>query len=316
MTEAQYQITSSPHVKGDESTTRIMLDVLIALAPATLYAAYAFRMPAIINMVVAIVSAVLAEFLFQKIMKKESSIKDLSAVVTGLLLAFNVPPSMPWWMTMVGSVFAIIVVKMLFGGIGHNFMNPALAARAVLLASWPVAMTSFTAPGADAVATATPLTVLKMGAAGNQANMMDLLIGNVSGCIGETSALLLLIGGAYLVFRGVISLRIPLFYIGGTAVFTLIFSGFDFNMMLYNILAGGLILGAFFMATDYPTSPYGKKAQIFYALGCALITSLIRYYGGYAEGVCYSILLMNVAAPLMDKYIKDKKFGEVKKNEK
>ena len=307
-------LSSSPHIQTNENVTTVMRDVIIALLPATIAAIYYFRFGAIVNILVAVLGAVAAEYLIQKLMKKPITIKDYSAAVTGLLLAFNVPSTLPWWMTLIGSVFAIAVVKQLFGGLGHNFMNPALAARAVLLASWPVEMTSWVTTGADAVATATPLAVIKGAEAGaTSASMFDLLIGNVGGCIGETSAILLIIGGIYLIYRGVITYVIPTYYIGTVAVLTFIFSGFDISMLSYNILAGGLILGAFFMATDYTTSPVSKKGQIIYAIGCGLLTAVIRYYGGYPEGVSYSILLMNVATPLIDKYISPREFGEVAK---
>ena len=307
-------LSSSPHIQTNENVTTVMRDVIIALLPATIAAIYYFRFGAIVNILVAVLGAVAAEYLIQKLMKKPITIKDYSAAVTGLLLAFNVPSTLPWWMTLIGSVFAIAVVKQLFGGLGHNFMNPALAARAVLLASWPVEMTSWVTTGADAVATATPLAVIKGAEAGaTSASMFDLLIGNVGGCIGETSAILLIIGGIYLIYRGVITYVIPTYYIVTVAVLTFIFSGFDISMLSYNILAGGLILGAFFMATDYTTSPVSKKGQIIYAIGCGLLTAVIRYYGGYPEGVSYSILLMNVATPLIDKYISPRVFGEVAK---
>ena len=307
-------LSSSPHIQTNENVTTVMRDVIIALLPATIAAIYYFRFGAIVNILVAVLGAVAAEYLIQKLMKKPITIKDYSAAVTGLLLAFNVPSTLPWWMTLIGSVFAIAVVKQLFGGLGHNFMNPALAARAVLLASWPVEMTSWVTTGADAVATATPLAVIKGAEAGaTSASMFDLLIGNVGGCIGETSAILLIIGGIYLIYRGVITYVIPTYYIGTVAVLTFIFSGFDISMLSYNILAGGLILGAFFMATDYTTSPVSKKGQIIYAIGCGLLTAVIRYYGGYPEGVSYSILLMNVATPLIDKYISPRVFGDVAK---
>ena len=307
-------LSSSPHIQTNENVTTVMRDVIIALLPATIAAIYYFRFGAIVNILVAVLGAVAAEYLIQKLMKKPITIKDYSAAVTGLLLAFNVPSTLPWWMTLIGSVFAIAVVKQLFGGLGHNFINPALAARAVLLASWPVEMTSWVTTGADAVATATPLAVIKGVEAGaTSASMFDLFIGNVGGCIGETSAILLIIGGIYLIYRGVITYVIPTYYIGTVAVLTFIFSGFDISMLSYNILAGGLILGAFFMATDYTTSPVSKKGQIIYAIGCGLLTAVIRYYGGYPEGVSYSILLMNVATPLIDKYISPRVFGEVAK---
>lgn len=312
-------VSSSPHIQTGTTVSQIMRDVIIALLPATFAGIYFFGIPAAINVVVGIVGAVTAEYLAQKLLKKPITISDLSAVVTGLLLAMNVPPTLPWWITLIGSFFAIVVAKQLFGGIGHNFINPALAARAVLLASWPVPMTTWTAPGADAVSTATPLAIIKMGSevSANISNghapvqLFDLLIGRTGGCIGETSAILLLLGGLYLIYRGVITYHVPLTYLLTVAVLTFIFSGMQASMALYNLLSGGLFLGAFFMATDYASSPVNTKAQVVYAIGCGFLTSVIRYYGGYPEGVSYSILLMNVATPLLDKFIVPKKFGEV-----
>lgn len=312
-------VSSSPHIQTSTTVSNIMRDVIIALLPATFAGIFFFGASAAINVVVAVVAAVGAEYFIQKIMKKPVTISDLSAVVTGLLLAMNVPPTLPWWMTMIGSVFAIVVAKQLFGGLGHNFINPALAARAVLLASWPVAMTTWTAPGADAVSTATPLSVIKGGAeamanvsnGSGVVNLVDLLIGRTGGCIGETSAILLMLGGLYLIYRGVITYHVPVVYITTVFVLTFIFSGFDGYMAVYNLLSGGLFLGAFFMATDYASSPVNTRAQMVYAFGCGFLTSIIRYFGGYPEGVSYSILLMNVATPLLDKYIVPKKFGEV-----
>ena len=268
-----------------------------------------------------------AEFLCQKISKKESSIGDFSAVVTGLLLAFNVPASLPWWMCLLGAAFAIIVVKMVFGGIGNNFVNPALAARAFLLASFPVAMTTWTKTGLnwvssgniDAYTTATPLNFLKGGADGlaglaeNGISLGNMFIGNIGGCIGETSAILIILGGLYLMYKGIINYVIPTFYIATVAILMFILGGFNFSFVIYELLAGGLMLGAFFMLTDYTTSPMTKKGQIIYAVLAGLITTVIRLYGGYPEGVSYSILFVNVMTPLIDKYTKTKVFGEVSK---
>lgn len=316
--ENRLLISSSPHIHTNTTVSNVMRDVIIALLPATLAGIFYFGAPAAVNVVVAIVGAVLAEFIVQKAMKKPVTISDLSAVVTGLLLALNVPPTLPWWITLIGAVFAIVVAKQVFGGLGHNFINPALAARAVLLASWPVPMTTWTAPGADAVSSATPLAIIKGASTAAEISngmspvgIMDLLIGRTGGCIGETSAILLLIGGLYLIYRGVISYHIPVVYILTVFILTFMFSGFQFEMAIYNVLSGGLFLGAFFMATDYASSPVNTRAQIVYAFGCGFLTSVIRYYGGYPEGVSYSILLMNVATPLLDKYIVPKKFGEV-----
>lgn len=307
-------VSSSPHIRSQESIDKIMRDVVIALLPAMIASIYYFRFGAIKVLVFAILGAVITEAIIQKIMKKPVTINDWSAVVTGILLAFNIPASAPWWLPLIGSIFAITIVKQIFGGLGHNFMNPALAARAMLLASWPVQMTSWVKPGADAVSTATPLAIL-----GGEADpgtvlpsIADLLIGKTGGCIGETSALFLIIGGIYLVYRKVITPRIPLVYIGTVAVLSLVFGGFDISYMIYQIFSGGLILGAIYMATDYASSPVTPKGQIIFALGCGIITSVIRFYGGYPEGVSYSILFMNVAAPIIDRYTNPRVFGEVK----
>ncbi|KXG77075.1 RnfABCDGE type electron transport complex subunit D [Thermotalea metallivorans] len=307
-------VSSSPHLRADESISRIMRDVVIALLPATLAGIYFFRMGAVKVILAAVLAAVVTEAAVQKIRKQPVTIHDWSAVVTGLLLAFNIPATAPWWLPVIGSIFAIAIVKHTFGGLGHNFMNPALAARAMLLASWPVQMTNWVKPGADAVSTATPLAIVGgMEATGQPLpSLFDLLIGNVGGCIGETSAILLILGGVYLVYRGVITPRIPVIYIATVAVITFALGGFDLHYMMYQVLAGGLMLGAIYMATDYASSPVTPKGQIIYALGCGIITSVIRLYGGYPEGVSYSILLMNVAAPLIDKYTSPRVFGEVK----
>ena len=320
-------VSSSPHVRSNEDTSYIMKQVVIALLPAALAGIYFFRLSAINVMFWCILGSVGFEFLYQKISKQESTIGDYSAVITGLLLAFNVPASLPWWMCLAGSAFAIIVVKMVFGGIGNNFVNPALAARAFLLASFPVAMTAWTKPGVnwvssggiDAVTTATPLSFLKVGAQGvatlesSGVKLTDMLIGNIGGCIGETSAILIILGGVYLMYKGIINYVIPVFYIGTVFILMFILGGFSINFVAYEMLAGGLMLGAFFMLTDYTTSPMTKKGQMIYAVIAGIITTVIRLYGGYPEGVSYSILLVNVMTPLIDKYTKDKVFGEVSK---
>ncbi|WP_423230311.1 RnfABCDGE type electron transport complex subunit D [Caloranaerobacter azorensis] len=314
MVDNKLIVSSSPHIRSDETISRIMLDVIIALLPATLASIYYFRFNALKLIVLAVLTAVATEALIQKLLKKPITVNDLSAVVTGLLLAFNIPSSAPWWIPVIGSAFAIAIVKQAFGGLGHNFMNPALAARAMLLASWPVIMTNWVTPGPEAVSTATPLAILK-GEAANQVlpSLKDVFFGNVGGCLGETSAILLILGGLYLLYRGVINWRIPFTYIGTVAVMMLIFDG-GFNNMVYHIFAGGLMLGAFFMATDYASSPVTPKGQIIFGIGCGVITSVIRLYGGYPEGVSYSILLMNIVAPLLDKYTSPRVFGEVKQN--
>ncbi|MEW9123050.1 MAG: RnfABCDGE type electron transport complex subunit D [Thermotaleaceae bacterium] len=307
-------VSSSPHLRGDESISRIMRDVVIALMPATVAGVYFFGFGAVKVILSSIIAAVLTEAAIQKVRRQPVTINDWSAVVTGLLLAFNIPATAPWWMPAIGAIFAIAIVKHVFGGLGHNFMNPALAARAMLLASWPVQMTNWIKPGPDAVSTATPLALIGgMEASGQELpSLLNLFIGNVGGCIGETSAILLILGGIYLVYRGVITPRIPVIYISTVAVLTFVLGGFSFYFMIYQVLAGGLMLGAIYMATDYASSPVTSKGQVIFALGCGFFTTIIRLYGGYPEGVSYSILLMNVAAPLIDKYSNPRVFGEVK----
>ena len=320
-------VSSSPNVRTNKDTSYIMKQVVIALLPATLAALFFFRLSALNVIFFCVTGSVGAEFLCQKISKQESTIGDFSAVVTGLLLAFNVPASLPWWMCLLGAAFAIIVVKMVFGGIGNNFVNPALAARAFLLASFPVAMKLWTRTGVnwvssgniDAYTTATPLSFLKAGSNGVSSladsgiSISNMLIGNIGGCIGETSAVLIILGGLYLMYKGIINYVIPTFYICTVAILMFILGGFNFTFVIYELLAGGLMLGAFFMLTDYTTSPMTKKGQIIYAVLAGLITTVIRLYGGYPEGVSYSILLVNIMTPLIDKYTKTKVFGEVSK---
>lgn len=320
-------VSSSPNVRTNKDTSYIMKQVVIALLPATLAALFFFRLSALNVIFFCVTGSVGAEFLCQKISKQESTIGDFSAVVTGLLLAFNIPASLPWWMCLLGAAFAIIVVKMVFGGIGNNFVNPALAARAFLLASFPVAMTLWTRTGVnwvsseniDAYTTATPLSFLKAGSNGVSSladsgiSISNMLIGNIGGCIGETSAVLIILGGLYLMYKGIINYVIPTFYICTVAILMFILGGFNFTFVIYELLAGGLMLGAFFMLTDYTTSPMTKKGQIIYAVLAGLITTVIRLYGGYPEGVSYSILLVNIMTPLIDKYTKTKVFGEVSK---
>ncbi len=320
-------VSSSPHVRTNKDTSYIMKQVVIALLPATLAALFFFRLSALNVIFFCVTGSVGAEFLCQKISKQESTIGDFSAVVTGLLLAFNVPASLPWWMCLLGAAFAIIVVKMVFGGIGNNFVNPALAARAFLLASFPVAMTLWTRTGVnwvssgniDAYTTATPLSFLKAGSNGVSSladsgiSISNMLIGYIGGCIGETSAVLIILGGLYLMYKGIINYVIPTFYICTVAILMFILGGFNFTFVIYELLAGGLMLGAFFMLTDYTTSPMTKKGQIIYAVLAGLITTVIRLYGGYPEGVSYSILIVNIMTPLIDKYTKTKVFGEVSK---
>ncbi len=307
-------VSSSPHIRSKESVHSVMRDVLIALLPATVYGIYVFGFKALALIVIAVAAAVGTEAFIQGVMRKQKiTVSDLSAAVTGLLLAMNIPVSAPWWLALIGSIFAIAIVKQAFGGLGHNFMNPALAARAMLMASWPVQMTSWTAPFTDAVSTATPLGILAEGGSVSELpGIFDAFIGSVGGCIGETSALLLFLGGLYMIYRGVISWRIPVVYIATVFVMGFLLQGFDFYLAAYEVVAGGLMLGAFFMATDYASSPVHAKGQFIYAFGAGLLTILIRVFGSLPEGVSYSILLMNVATPLIEKYTAPKVFGGAK----
>jgi len=310
-------VSSPPHIYGTDTIESRMRDVLIALSPAFLAAVYHYGTHAFSTIAIAVVSALLAEYLFQRIMGKTVTINDYSAAITGLLLAFNLPPGVPFWLPVIGSFFAIIVVKQLFGGLGSNFVNPALAARALLLASFPVHMTSWTLPdavtGATAVSGATYLAVIKQNPlfSPQASDYLALLFGKIGGCTGETSAVALIAGGIYLLVRKVINWRIPVFYIGSFIVFGFIFgrSGFFSANMLFEVLNGGLLLGAFFMATDYATSPITPNGKIVMGIGCGLLTVIIRFYGGYPEGVSYAIIIMNLFVPLIDKYIRPRVYG-------
>ena len=311
--EKGFLASSSPHIRSKASTPGIMKDVVIALMPALAAGIYFFRLKALLVIIVTLTACIGAEYVSNILMKKRQTIGDYSAAVTGLLLAFNLPPSIPLWIAAIGGVFAIIIVKQLFGGLGHNFMNPALAARAFLLASWPVQMTLWTSP-IDGVSSATPLALIKKGAEavdGVLPSYMSLFSGNVAGCIGETSVIALLLGAAYLLYKRVIMPIIPLGFIATVALMTWILGGNTIftGDVLYHILSGGLMLGAFFMATDYATTPSTMKGMLVFGIGCGLLTSIIRLYGGYPEGVSYSILLMNVAAPLIERYTRPKTFG-------
>lgn len=300
------RLSIAPHIRSGETTSRLMLNVIIALAPCAIVGIYNFGVNALVVLAVSMVTAVAAEYLFQVIARRPVRVGDLSALVTGLILGLNLPPTAPWWMAMVGSAFAIIIVKELFGGIGSNFMNPALTARAVLLASWPVFMTTFVNPtywaeGVDAVTTATPL------ATGGVAPL-DLLLGRIPGSIGEVSKIMILVGLAYLLITRTISWRIPVIMVATTGLLSWAF-GSD---PLAAVLSGGLLFGAVFMATDYTTSPMTAKGQALYAVGCGLIVAVIRAFGNYPEGVTYGILVMNVATPLIDKFIKNRVYGHRK----
>lgn len=306
-------ISSSPHVHSPVSTGTIMRDVLIALAPAFVGSIVFFGLRALLVTLVSVAACVLFEWLWCKLRKIPGKLYDLSAVVTGVLIAFVCPVTIPLWCIILGDFFAIIVVKQLFGGIGKNIVNPALAARAFMF-SWPVLMTSWVAPGVDAVSTATPLAAMHQGQL-PQESLLNLFVGNIGGCIGETSGLLLLIGLVYLLVRKVISLRIPLAFVGTVAVLTLLFPQGNppLTWMAAQLCTGGLLLGAIFMATDYVTSPVTHLGQVVFGIGCGVITVMIRYFGGYPEGVSYAILIMNCCVVLLDRIGRPRKFGSPKK---
>ena len=316
-------ISSSPHVHSPITTQTIMRDVLIALAPALVGSVVFFGLRALMVTLVSIAASVFFEWVYCRARKMHCKIYDLSAVVTGTLLAFVCPPTIPYWMIIIGDAFAILLVKMLFGGIGKNFVNPALAGRAFMF-SWPVAMSTWVKVGlensagvfggADAVTAATPLSFMHQGQLPD-VSVLDAFLGNVGGCIGETSALLLLIGFVYLLVRKVITARIPVAYIGTVAILAFLFPmGHDrIQWMAYQLFTGGLMLGAIFMATDYVTSPVTRLGQIVYGIGCGVLTVMIRYFGGYNEGVSYAILVMNCCVVLLDRIGRPAKFGAPKK---
>ena len=324
--------TSSPHIRAAENTRSIMLDVIIAMMPALIWAIVKFGFRALLLTAVSAAGCVFFEWGYRKIMKKPQSVNDLSAVVTGILLAFVCPVNMPYWMILVGDFFAIVVVKQLFGGIGKNFVNPALAGRAALVASYAGTMSGAWADPqagwvplagtADVVTAATPLAYMKTGdMEGLLANysIRDMFIGNIGGSLGEISVLMLLIGGLYLLWRKVINWHTPVAYILTVAVLTFLFpkaGASNLEWMLYSISGGGLFLGAFFMATDYATSPVTKKGQLIFGIGCGLFTVFIRYFGSYNEGVCYSIMVMNLCVALIDKKTRPARFGVVKSDKK
>lgn len=323
--------SSSPHIRSNENTRSIMLDVIIAMLPALAMSVYVFGFRALMLTLVSVAACLFWEWGYRAVMKKSMAIGDLSAVVTGMLLAFVCPSNLPYWMIVIGAFFAIVVVKQLYGGIGCNFLNPALAGRAILLASYATAMTTWAAPGtraavfgsaADVTTAATPMAIMKEG---NFADLMntysisDMFIGHVGGSLGEVSALMLLLGGIYLLIRKVISWHIPVAYIATVAVICLISAPEGVSAMTYmtyNVFGGGLMLGAIFMATDYATSPVTKPGQIIFGIGCGLLTVFIRRFGSYPEGVCYSILIMNCCTWLLDKYIRPTIYGAPKKEKK
>lgn len=309
-----YNVSVSPHIRDKSSTRKIMIDVCIALVPTLAFGVWHFDINALFVIISSVLSCVVSEAVFELIVKKPITVFDFSAVVTGLILALNMPPNIAWWVPAVGGVFAIVIVKMLFGGIGQNIMNPALAARCFLLISFASRMTDFSV---DGVSSATPLAVLKSG---GSVDLLDAFLGFKTGCIGEVSVLAILIGAAYLLIKKVISIRIPAVYILSTALFIFIFSLATTGMptwqfMLGELLTGGLMAGAFFMATDYTTSPVTKWGQVIYAVLIGFLTAVFRILGSSAEGVSYAIIISNLFVPIIEKITVPRPFG-VKKKEK
>ena len=314
MQTPQYVVTTTPHIRAASSIEKTMLLVLVALSPASVLGVVFFGLRALIIILISISSAVLAEYIYQKITKKQVRIMDGSAAVPGLLLGLIMPPAIPFWMPVVGAFAAIIIVKQIFGGLGHNFLNPALAGRAILVAAYALPMTTgFYEPfgpfinisSVDIVTTATPLKSAYLQPVSY--DFINAALGNVSGSIGETSAIALFLGGVFLLYKKIITWHIPVSFIGTVFIFAFILAPID--IALYHVLTGGLLLGAFFMATDYPTSPITPSGKILFGIGCGVITVVIRFFGGYPEGVAYSILLMNLTVPLIDRFIRPRVFG-------
>lgn len=303
-------VASSPHIRGNFRTNRIMLDVVLALLPALTVGVCVLGIRALLVTLISVACTVAAEWLYSRVTKTRNTVVDGSAVVTGLLLAMTLPATVPYWQAAVGSVFAIIVVKALCGGLGQNIFNPALAARAFLMLIFPVGLVRYEALGVDGVTAATPLHHMVMPALPEE-SLLDMFLGNIPGSIGEISTLALLAGGVYLVCRKVISVRIPGAYLGTVAVLTLVFHKADapFAWMLYSLLGGGLMLGAIFMATDYATSPATPVGQLLYGVGCGVLTVIFRYFGLFPEGVTYAILIMNAFVWVIDRYTAPRRFG-------
>ncbi|HTZ11252.1 MAG TPA: RnfABCDGE type electron transport complex subunit D [Candidatus Margulisiibacteriota bacterium] len=305
-------VSFSPHLHKKESTSRIMWIVALGLIPAGGAGVFIFGYSALRVILLGVISALLTEAAIQLLAKKKVTLLDGSALITGLLLAYNLPPEVPFWIPIVGSFFSIAIGKQAFGGLGQNIFNPALTGRVFLMASWPKYMTTFTSPlNYDAVTSATPLAFLKEGRALGHISYLDLFLGKRAGCIGEVCILALLLGAAILFIKGYISWHIPLTYIATVGLFTYIFgaNGLFSGDWLFHILSGGLCLGAFFMATDYVTSPLTRKGQVIFGVGCGLLTAVIRLWGGYPEGVSYAILMMNAATPLIDRFTKSRVYG-------
>ena len=306
-------VSVSPHLHKGESVSRIMWLVVLSLVPSGVAGIYFFGQEALWVILLGVFSAVATEGILQALTKRKISVLDGSAVITGLLLAYNLPSHVPWWLPVVGSFFSIAIGKQVFGGLGQNIFNPALVGRVFLMASWPQYMTTSTKPlSYDAVTSATPLAALKEGKILEHISYMDLFLGKRGGCLGEVCILALLLGAVFLLWRGYISWHIPVTYILTVGLFTFLFGpkGLGSGDWLFHILSGGLILGAFFMATDYVTSPLTRKGQIVFGVGCGIITAVIRLWGGYPEGLSYAILMMNAATPLIDRYTKNRVYGK------
>jgi len=342
MTDRKFAVSAPPHIAAPDSSRNVMADILIALAPAVVASGFFFGLRAFVVLFVAVASCVISEYGYQLIARgieiknergialrsvmaaarSRTDVKDLSAVVTGILLGMNMPVTIPLWMVVCGSMFAIIIVKQIFGGLGNNLVNPALAAKAFMVACWAGAMNMFTGPvidfgryimPLDAVITETPLAIIKSGVIKTLPTIFDVFIGRVGGALGETSTFLLIVGGIYLLLRGVIDWKIPFSYLSSFAVLVFLFGQGSFSVIFtaYNLCIGGLVLGAFFMATDYTTTPITGRGRVVFGIGCGVITFIIRRYGAYTDGVTYAILIMNIATPLIDRYIQPKRFGAV-----
>ena len=305
-------VEASPHIRSAWTTQKIMLNVIIALCPSLIAATYIFGIKALVLTAICCAACVLFEFCFNKLTKRDNTISDLSAVVTGMLLAFNLPVDLPIYMAIIGCFVAIVIVKCLFGGIGQNFANPAITARIVLMLSFTASMTKWTAPlhwkeGVDATVSATPLAA----ATEELPSLTDMFLGLRAGCLGETCILALLIGGIYLICAGLVRPVTPICFIGTVAVLTCLYGGFDMNFVLYQLMSGGLVLGALFMATDYATTPLTTKGKIIFGVGCGIITFAIRMFASMPEGVSFSILVMNCLTPLIDRFTAPKALGAV-----
>ena len=310
-------VASSPHIRGDFRTSRLMLDVVIALIPSLIVGTAVLGIRALMVTLISMAAAVAVECLYNVLLKKRNTLLDCSALVTGMLFAMTLPASVPYWIAALGSAFAIVAVKLMSGGLGQNIFNPALLARAFVLLLFPAALTQYEALGVDGVTAATPLHHMVMPALPEE-SLLDMFLGNCPGSIGELSSLALIAGGIYLVARKVISARIPLAYLGTVAVLTLVFHKTDNALywMLYSLFSGGLMLGAIFMATDYVTSPVTKNGQILFGIGCGALTVIFRYFGLFPEGVTYAILLMNLCVWTIDRYTAPRRYGQTKGGKK